>query len=117
MPDKPKRIAAIDIGTNSIHMIVAEANERRGYRVVDREKDMVQLGLSSLDGQPLTDDAMTRGVTSLAKMSQLAKRWEVDEIVAVATSAVREAPNRRDFLKRVKDEAGVNIKIISGEEE
>lgn len=116
MPETPKRIAAIDIGTNSIHMIVAEARGR-DYRVVDREKDMVQLGLSSLDGQPLTDDAMTRGVTSLAKMSQLAKRWEVDEVVAVATSAVREAPNRRDFLKRVKDEAGVNIKIISGEEE
>ena len=114
--DDPRRIAAIDIGTNSIHMIVAEARGR-DYRVVDREKDMVQLGLASLDGQPLTDDAMARGVTSIAKMSQLAARWEVDEVVAVATSAVREAPNRRDFLKRVKDEAGVNVRIISGEEE
>ena len=57
MPETPKRIAAIDIGTNSIHMIVAEARGR-DYRVVDREKDMVQLGLSSLDGQPLTDDAI-----------------------------------------------------------
>ena len=116
MADKAKRIAAIDIGTNSIHMIVAEARGR-DYRVVDREKDMVQLGLSSLDGQPLTEEAMTRGITSLAKMSQLAARWNVDEVVAVATSAVREAPNRRDFLKRVKDEAGVNVKVISGEEE
>ncbi len=116
MPDRAKRIAAIDIGTNSIHMIVAEA---RGtdYKVVDREKDMVQLGLSSLDGQPLTEDAMTRGITSISKMSQLAARWNVDEVVAVATSAVREAPNRKEFLKRVKDEAGVNVRVISGEEE
>src|ERR1700686_4003876 len=53
-----KRIAAIDVGTNSIHMIVAEARPRRGYRVVDREKDMVQLGLSSLDGQPFTEEAI-----------------------------------------------------------
>jgi exopolyphosphatase/guanosine-5'-triphosphate,3'-diphosphate pyrophosphatase len=112
----PRRIAAIDIGTNSIHMIVAEARGRN-YRVVDREKDMVQLGLSSLDGQPLTDEAMARGVTSIAKMSQLAARWDVDEVVAVATSAVREAPNRRDFLRRVKDEAGINVRVISGEEE
>lgn len=116
MADKAKRIAAIDIGTNSIHMIVAEA-KGRDYKVVDREKDMVQLGLSSLDGQPLTDDAINRGVASIAKMSQLAARWNVDEVVAVATSAVREAPNRRDFLKRVKDESGVTVKVISGEEE
>ena len=116
MAEKAKRIAAIDIGTNSIHMIVAEARGR-DYKVVDREKDMVQLGHGSLGGQPLTDDAIDRGVTSMAKMSQLAKRWNVDEVVAVATSAVREAPNRRDFLKRVKDQSGITVRVISGEEE
>lgn len=117
MPDKPKRIAAIDIGTNSIHMIVAEANERRGYRVVDREKDMVQLGLSSLDGQPLTDDAIARGVLSISKMSEIAQRWNADEVIAVATSAVREAPNRREFLRLVREASGVKVRVISGEEE
>jgi exopolyphosphatase/guanosine-5'-triphosphate,3'-diphosphate pyrophosphatase len=117
MPDRAKRIAAIDIGTNSIHMIVAEANERRGYRVVDREKDMVQLGLSSLDGQPLTNDAIERGVISIAKMSEIAQRWEADEIIAVATSAVREAPNRREFLRLVREASGIKVRVISGEEE
>ncbi len=116
MPAKPKRIAAIDIGTNSIHMIVAEARSR-GYRVVDREKEMVQLGLSSLDGQPLTEDAIDRGVNTITKMAEIARRWEADEIIAVATSAVREAPNRRDFLKRVRDYAGIKVRVISGEEE
>ena len=117
MPQNEKRFAAIDIGTNSIHMIVAEAREGGGYRVVDREKEMVQLGLASLDGQPLTDEAIERGVAALTRMNGIAQRWEVEEVIAVATSAVREAPNRRDFLRRVKNEAGVRIRIISGEEE
>jgi exopolyphosphatase/guanosine-5'-triphosphate,3'-diphosphate pyrophosphatase len=116
MPTKPKRIAAIDIGTNSIHMIVAEAN-RRGYRVVDREKEMVQLGLSSLDGQPLTEEAIERGVAAIVKMAGLAERWNAEEVIAVATSAVREAPNRRDFLRRVRDASGIKVRVISGEEE
>src|SRR5437763_3231646 len=116
MPPKPKRIAAIDIGTNSIHMIVAEAKSR-GYRVVDREKEMVQLGLSSLDGQPLTDDAIERGVQSITRMAEIARRWEADEVIAVATSAVREAPNKRDFLRRVRDTANIKVRVISGDEE
>ncbi len=116
MATKPRRIAAIDVGTNSIHMIVAETREH-GYRVVDREKEMVQLGLASLDGQPLTAEAMDRGVAAIKQMAEIAAKWNVDEIFAVATSAVREAPNRRDFLRRVKEETGVKVRVISGEEE
>ncbi|HEY2093959.1 MAG TPA: Ppx/GppA phosphatase family protein [Thermoanaerobaculia bacterium] len=112
----PRRIAAIDVGTNSIHMIVAEL-QRRGYRVVDKEKEMVQLGLSSLDGAPLSESAMSRGVDAIAHMAEVARGWEVEEIIAVATSAVREAPNRREFLRRVKDASGVKLRCISGEEE
>jgi len=116
MAAKPRRIAAIDVGTNSVHMIVAETRER-GYRVVDREKEMVQLGLASLDGQPLTDGAIERGVATIGRMAEIAAKWNVDEIVAVATSAVREAPNRRDFLRSVKEATGVKVRVISGEEE
>lgn len=112
-----KRIAAIDVGTNSIHMIVAEARPRSGYRVVDREKDVVQLGLSSLDGQALTDEAIERGVLSIAKMSEIAQRWNAEEVIAVATSAVREAPNRREFIRLVREACGVKLRVISGEEE
>jgi exopolyphosphatase/guanosine-5'-triphosphate,3'-diphosphate pyrophosphatase len=112
----PHRIAAIDVGTNSIHMIVAEL-QRRGYRVVDKEKEMVQLGLSSLDGAPLSEDAINRGVAALTHMAEVARGWEVEDIIAVATSAVREAPNRREFLRRVKENAGIKVRVISGEEE
>jgi Exopolyphosphatase len=116
MAEKTRRIAAIDVGTNSIHMIVAETRDH-GYRVVDREKEMVQLGLASLDGQPLTEDAIERGVATIGRMAEIAAKWNVDEIFAVATSAVREAPNRREFLRRVKDATGVRVRVISGEEE
>lgn len=111
-----KRIAAIDVGTNSIHMVVAE-RRGRGHRIVDREKEMVQLGRSSLDGQPLTEAAIEAGVAAITRMREIATRWEVDEIVAVATSAVREAPNRDDFLRRVKEASGVDVEVISGERE
>ncbi len=82
------RIAAIDVGTNSIHMIIAES-QRHGYRVIDQEKQMVQLGRGSLAGKPLTDDAMERGVSTLRTMAEIARRREVNDIVAVATSAIR----------------------------
>jgi len=117
MPAPERRIAAIDIGTNSIHMIVAELRRDGGYRVVDKEKEMVQLGLSSLGGAPLSEEAMDRGVAAIAHMAEVARGWKAEEIVAVATSAVREAPNRRDFLRRVKEAADVRVKVISGEEE
>jgi len=111
-----RRIAAIDVGTNSIHMIVAE-RRGRDTRIVDREKATVQLGLGSLDGAPLRDDAIDRGVDALARMAEIARGWNADEIVAVATSAVREAPNRRAFLRRAKKAAGIDVRVISGEEE
>lgn len=110
------RIAAIDVGTNSIHMIVVEA-QRHGYRVIDREKEMVQLGRGSLEGRPLTDQAMERGVEALRQMASIAERWNAGDVVAVATSALREAPNGRRFVNAVQKASGIRIRVISGEEE
>src|SRR5438034_8641637 len=116
MAEQARRIAALDIGTNSIHMIVAELGKRH-YRVVDKEKEMAQLGLGSLNGAPLSDEAMERATAAIKRMANVARGWKVEQIIAVATSAVREAPNRRDFLRRLKEEADVRVKVISGEEE
>jgi exopolyphosphatase/guanosine-5'-triphosphate,3'-diphosphate pyrophosphatase len=110
------RIAAIDVGTNSIHMIIVE-QQRRGYRVIDKEKDMVQLGRGSLEGRPLTDAAIDRGVAALTRMAGIAERWKVREVVAVATSAIREAPNGRRFITAAQKASGIKIRVISGEEE
>lgn len=110
------RIAAIDVGTNSIHMIVVE-KQKHGYRVIDKEKDMVQLGRGSLEGRPLTDDAIERGVEALRRMAGIAERWQVQDVVAVATSAIREAPNGRRFISAAKKASGIDVRVISGEEE
>ena len=111
-----KRIAAIDVGTNSIHMIVVE-QQRHGYRVIDKEKDMVQLGRGSLEGRPRTAEAIERGVEALKRMAGIAERWQVTEVVAVATSAIREAPNGLSFVAAAEKAAGIRIRVISGEEE
>jgi exopolyphosphatase/guanosine-5'-triphosphate,3'-diphosphate pyrophosphatase len=116
MPRKRYRLAAIDIGTNSIHMIIVE-RQGRSYRIIDKEKEMVQLGRGSLGGEPLTPSAIERGVGALRTMADIARRWETNDIIAVATSAVREAPNRREFLRQVETAAGIKVRIISGEEE
>lgn len=111
-----RRIAAIDVGTNSIHMIVVE-EQKHGYRVIDKEKEMVQLGRGSLEGRPLTDDAIERGVEAMKKMAGIAERWQVNEVVAVATSAIREAPNGRRFITAAHKASGIKVRVISGEEE
>ncbi|HEY0141683.1 MAG TPA: Ppx/GppA phosphatase family protein [Thermoanaerobaculia bacterium] len=110
------RVAAIDVGTNSIHMIIVE-QQRHGFRVIDKEKEMVQLGRDSLEGRPLTDAAIQRGVEALRTMASVAARWQVNELVAVATSAIREAPNGEQFIDAAERAAGIRIRVISGEEE
>jgi exopolyphosphatase/guanosine-5'-triphosphate,3'-diphosphate pyrophosphatase len=111
------RIAAIDIGTNSIHMIVVRVRPDLSFEVIDREKEMVRLGAGGLDGRSLTPTAMTAALQTLAKFRRLADSHKVDEIVAAATSAIREADNGGDFIAEVARGTGIQIRIISGTEE
>ena len=111
------RLAAIDIGTNSIHMIVVQVRPDLSFEVIDREKDMVRLGAGGLDGRPLTDQAMDSARQTLAKFKRLAESHQVDEIVAAATSAAREAANGGDFIASVQRVLGVRVRVISGTEE
>jgi exopolyphosphatase / guanosine-5'-triphosphate,3'-diphosphate pyrophosphatase len=111
------RIAAIDIGTNSIHMIVVNVRPDLSFDVIDREKDMVRLGAGGLDGRRLTTSAMAAGLQTLAKFKRLAESNKVDEIIAAATSATREAENGGDFIAEVASQTGIRIKVISGTEE
>jgi len=111
------RIAAIDIGTNSIHMIVVQVRPDLSFEVVDREKDMVRLGAGGLDGRNLTPTAMAAALQTLSKFRRLAESHKVDEIVAAATSATREAENGGDFIAEVDRQTGIRIRVISGTEE
>jgi exopolyphosphatase/guanosine-5'-triphosphate,3'-diphosphate pyrophosphatase len=111
------RIAAIDIGTNSIHMIVVQVRPDLSFEVVDREKEMVRLGAGGLDGRSLTPTATTAALQTLTKFRRLADSHKVDQIVAAATSAIREADNGGDFIAEVGRRTGIQVRVISGTEE
>src|SRR5438128_10515106 len=111
------RIAAIDIGTNSIPMIVVQIRPDFSVEVVDREKEMVRLGAGGLDGRALTPEAMHAALQVLSKFRRLAESHRVDDVVAVATSAVREAENGGEFLRTVTGQTGIRPQVISGTEE
>ena len=111
------RIAAIDIGTNSLHMIVVRVRPDLSFEVIDREKEMVRLGAGGLDGRALTPEAVHAALQVLSKFRRLAESHRVDEIVAVATSATREAENGGEFLQAITEKTGIRPRVISGTEE
>ena len=111
------RIAAIDIGTNSVHMIVVRLRPDLSFEVIDREKVMVRLGAGGLDGRALTTESMTAALQALSKFKRLAESHGVDQILAAATSATREARNGGEFLARVERETGIRPRVIPGSEE
>src|SRR5947207_7669303 len=111
------RLAAIDIGTNSLHMIVVRVRADFSFEVIDREKEMVRLGAGGLDGRALTPEAMHAALQVLSKFRRLAESHRVDKIVAVATSAVREAENGGEFLNAIQAQTGIRPRVISGTEE
>ena len=108
--------AAIDIGTNSVHLVVARSGPNRRFEVLASEKEVVRLGSGPSDMKRLADDAMDRGIAALRRFRQVAEIWDAD-IVAVATSAVREAENHDVFIERARREAGIEVEVISGVEE
>jgi len=111
------RIAAIDIGTNSVHMLVVRVRPDLSFEVIDREKAMVRLGAGGLDGRALTPEAMSAALQALSKFKRLAESHQVDEILAAATSATREAENGGEFLAQIERHTGIRPRVISGTEE
>jgi len=111
------RLAAIDVGTNSVHMVIAEV--RRGGRidVVDRMKEMILLGGDVFRCGRLTAGSMALATRTLGTFGRLARARGVKRLRAVATSAVREARNGAEFVERLRRETGVPVRIISGQEE
>src|SRR4030081_3644568 len=111
------RIAAIDIGTNSLHMIVVRVRTDLSFEVIDREKEMVRLGAGGLDGRALTPEVMHAALQVLSKFRRLAESHNVDHVIAAATSATREAENGGEFLQTVTQQTGIRPRVISGTEE
>jgi exopolyphosphatase/guanosine-5'-triphosphate,3'-diphosphate pyrophosphatase len=115
--DAEFRIAAIDVGSNSIHMVIAQADADGGLTTLWRLKEMVGLGRISFPSRRLTYDAMDRAVETLRRFQDEAQRRQCERVVAVATSAVREAENGGDFVQRTRRELGLHVRVISARDE
>jgi exopolyphosphatase/guanosine-5'-triphosphate,3'-diphosphate pyrophosphatase len=111
------RLAAIDIGTNSIRCIIVEAMENGDFRVLDDEKAAVRLGEGLAASGQISPAAWERAQQALLRMRKIIDGLGVEAVEAVATSAVRQATNGRDFLAAMLRDAGLAIRLISGEEE
>jgi exopolyphosphatase/guanosine-5'-triphosphate,3'-diphosphate pyrophosphatase len=114
-----KNIAAIDVGSNSIKLLVArqDASDPGHWVEILREKEMVRLGQETLASGSLSEEAMADGIDCLVRYAALARAAGAGPITAVATCAVREAANGDEFVKRVRQETGLRLSVISGEEE
>ena len=105
-----RRVAAIDIGTNSTHLLVAAVDPSlRTFSVVLAEKFTTRLGERDAATGHLSKEALARGMDALRRFTDLAASHQVEQIVTAATSAVREAPNGRQFLQQVKDELDLDV--------
>ncbi|HEY7684733.1 MAG TPA: Ppx/GppA phosphatase family protein [Gemmatimonadales bacterium] len=116
-PVNTVRLAAIDVGTNSIRCVVAEVQSDGSYRVLDEEREMTRLGQDLFTRGRLSAESMERSIATLVKMKAIADGYEVAELRAVATSGVREAANGRAFCREVRKRCGLSIEVISPEEE
>jgi len=113
-----RRVAAIDIGTNSTHLLVASVDTTlRTFSIEQAEKSTTRLGERDPETGELTAAAMQRCYDTLRRFRDLANSHQVEQIVTAATSAVREAPNGRDFLQKIQDGLGLEVDLVSGPEE
>jgi len=111
------RLAAIDVGSNSIHMIVAQADADGGITTLWRLKEPVGLGRLSFPSRRLSAEAMNRAISVLERFQKAAQQRQAEKIVAVATSAVREAENGGDLIERVRRQLGLYIRVVSARDE
>lgn len=110
------KLAAMDLGTNSFHLIVAEVAGIDRFNVLTRDKEVVRLGTAHNDMKHITPEAMNRALAALNRFKKVSDSFGA-KIRAVATSATREAKNRDEFIQRVYEETGIEIEVVSGYEE
>jgi exopolyphosphatase/guanosine-5'-triphosphate,3'-diphosphate pyrophosphatase len=116
-PEPQPRLAAIDVGSNTIRLIVAEVQDDDTYRILDEEREMVRLGEHLDRTGRLSEAAIARATAAIGKMKAISDGFKVTDIRAIATSAVRDAANGRSFIRDVLRQHKVRIEVISGDEE
>ncbi|MDA3907909.1 MAG: Ppx/GppA phosphatase family protein [Sulfurimonas sp.] len=113
-----KRVAVIDIGSNSVRLVVYEKTSRFAFHLLNESKSRVRLSENAYqNGGNLQEIAMQRTIDALKDFLSIISSYKARKTLCVATSALRDAPNKKNFLQRVKEELKLNIKIIDGEKE
>jgi exopolyphosphatase / guanosine-5'-triphosphate,3'-diphosphate pyrophosphatase len=110
-------LGIIDVGTNSIHLLLGVLGLSGKFHIILKERDLTRLGEGGLARGRLTAAAQRRAMEVLARYASILKRCRVDRVEAVATSAVREATNGRKFVRQVRKRLGLPLRVISGREE
>lgn len=110
------KLAVIDLGTNTCNLLVAETNGKT-YRLLYQGKEGVKLGKGGIDKNLLTAEAFERATSALRNHLQTIQSLGAEQIVTIATSAVRDAANQKEFAAHLMQETGLELTVISGEEE
>ncbi|NOY29898.1 MAG: hypothetical protein GXP28_06885 [Planctomycetes bacterium] len=116
-PDIAPRLAAIDIGSNSIRLVVAEAQPDGRYRILDDERESTRLGRSLATTGTLDKDSIAASLDALRRFQSIVSGLGVENYRAIATCAVREATNGEAFCRQVKEQLGLSIEVISSQKE
>jgi len=115
--DRAMRLAAIDVGTNSIRLLIAETYADGSYRILDDEKEVTRLGRGLATTGALEPTAMQQSALAIARMKSIAEGYNATTIRIVGTCAVREATNGDDFLQMIRDRAGMAMEVLSATDE
>ncbi len=114
---KTQKLAAIDIGSNSLKLVIIEAAASDSFTVLLQDRERVRLGHETLKNHFLSEEAIDLSAAAIAKFRSIADSREVDSILAVATASVREAENAAEFVDEIERRTGVRIEILSSLEE
>ena len=122
MSDTPTRtearhVAFMDIGTNSIRLLIVRINPNQSTNVLIQLKQTVRLGEGEFDDQMLQPEAIDRAVSVSQQFASMIRSYGADDVMAVATAATREAKNQREFVQRLQDAAQLDVRVVSGREE
>lgn len=110
------KLAVIDLGTNTCNLLIAEIS-RQGYRILYQGKTGVKLGKGGINNKLLTAEAFQRATAALKKHRKTISNYGAKEVITIATSAVRDASNKAEFVACIQQETGLKLRFISGEEE
>ena len=112
-----KKIAIIDLGTNTFHLLLAEATEKGNYNIIHRDRMAVKIGKDGINQGYITDEGLDRALSAIQSFRNTIDEHRIKSIYAFGTSAIRNAKNCEDVLEKIKTTTGIDCSVISGDVE